>query len=645
MTSFLDALHEGPLLTDGAMGSYLFQRTGRLSERNHVYESLNLDSPELIRGIHLAYLEAGARCLTTNTFGANRTHLAPMGDEERVAELNRAGVRLARTAIESFDGERAGGPYFVLGSVGPTRTDGEPEEEAVDVYREQTEALIEAGVDGLLLETFASLSHARAVIGTVKELDSATPIAVEMSLERTGAEADWTRAVMDLVALGADQGADIVGVNCLTPWDASAFLDEVDKVPAVANGDVLLSVMPNGGGFQRIGHRYMTNVNPEYMGKLARTFAERGVRLIGGCCEVHPGHIREMANYLHALDAADRPPSGGPAPPPRPLEEDIEPDNGPFSRKIKDHEFAVSVEILPPRGTAQRTVESKSAMVQELARSGLADALDITDGSRGIPMIAPGDFIGRLRESLGWDAESGDDLELIPHFTARDLNVMGLQSRLVGYHLQRVHNVLFVTGDPPKMSPDYPPSTAVFDMDSVAMIEYARSYLNAGLDFGGKPLGKGPDARTHFTIGSGFEPEAVNIQREVDRLRRKLDAGADYIMTQPTFRLESLNVLEPLRRRVRVLVGVRVLTSLEHAQRIAQIPGVVVPHSVYDRLGAFSSTDDQALAGRDLAIEQALWVKEQGWAGLYLMSPASFRTAMEVLAQSEVTATRPVGSP
>jgi methionine synthase I (cobalamin-dependent)/5,10-methylenetetrahydrofolate reductase len=639
MTAFLDALRAGPLLTDGAMGSYLFERTGRLSERNHVYECLSLDSPEVVREVHRAYLDAGARCVTTNTFGANRSHLAPLGEGERVQEINRTGVSLARAAIEDFDLERSRGPYFVFGSVGPTLSGGESKMEAADVYREQISVLVEEGVDGLLLETFASLSHVDAVIDIVRSLDKAPPFIIQMSLEKSGTEAGWAKAALDLIAIGADSGADVVGVNCLTPWDASAFLEAVDRVPSVANGDVLLSVMPNGGGFQRIGHRYMTHVNPEYMGKLARTFAERGVRLIGGCCEVHPGHIREMANYLHALDAADRPSTVVSATRPRSVDNDVKRDNGPFSRKIKDKEFTVSVEILPPRGTARKTVVAKSAVVGELASSGLVDSVDITDGSRGIPMIAPGDFIEHLRESLGWGPESGDGIELIPHFTARDLNVMGLQSRLVGYHLQRVNNVVFITGDPPKMSPDYPRSTAVFDLDSVAMINYAHSYLNAGLDFGGKPLGNEPDSRTHFTIGSGFEPEAVNIEREVDRLRRKLDAGVDYIMTQPTFRPEGLEVVEPFREQVPVLAGVLILTSLEHAYRMAQIPGVMVPHSVYDRLGAFSSAADQALAGRDLAVQQVLRVKEQGWAGLYLMSPASSRTAIDVLRQVDLACT------
>jgi homocysteine S-methyltransferase len=238
---------------------------------------------------------------------------------------------------------------------------------------------------------------------------------------------------------------------------------------------------------------------------------------------------------------------------------------------------------------------------------------------------------GVLREHLGWDARTGDRLELIPHFTSRDLNVMGLQSRLIGYWGRRIHNVLFVTGDPPKMSPTYPRSTAVFDLDSVAMIYYTRSCLNAGVDFGGQPLGKHRDPRTHFTIGAGFEPEALDREREQDKLQRKIANGADYLMTQPAFRYEPLAALEPFRSQVGVFVGVMVATGLDHVRRIGQVPGVVVPDEVYARLGKYEKPEDQAEMGKEIAVEQVRWVRRQGWAGLYLMSPAAHQPVLEVL--------------
>ncbi|MBM3934311.1 MAG: hypothetical protein FJ319_08430 [SAR202 cluster bacterium] len=300
--------------------------------------------------------------------------------------------------------------------------------------------------------------------------------------------------------------------------------------------------------------------------------------------------------------------------------------------------------MLPPRGTGEKVVKSRIDAIAALAASGLAEAVDITDGSRGIPLMPPGDFISLARRGLG-DAAAG--IEMIAHFTGRDLNTMGIQGRLVGYHHMGIRNILFVTGDPPNMSPGYPRSTAVFDLDSVEMVRLAQQYLNAGLDFGGRPLNPirtspgpaGDDVRrggqvrdgTAFTVGSGFEPEALDGERELGRLRAKIDAGADYIMTQPAFRHEPLAAMEPFRRQVPILVGVMVLTSLEQARRVGETPGVVIPQAVYDRLAAFQQPEDQAKVGRDIAIEHAQWVRANGWPGLYLMSPSSTAMTIEVL--------------
>ena len=408
-------------------------------------------------------------------------------------------------------------------------------------------------------------------------------------------------------------------------------MEAVEQVPAVRQRRIHLSAMPNAGGIQRIGHRYMTRVNPEYMGKFARTLVDRGVRLIGGCCEVHPRHVREMRNYLTSRRAGGRIATVTATNGKAPIDDEVKKTNGPFSLKIKEGTFAVSVEAVPARGTAPKVLERKIEFVKQLAASGLVDALDVTDGSRGIALMPPGDFINVMREGLGWTATTDDGVEFIAHFTTRDLNVMGLQSRLIGYWGNRINNVLFVTGDPPKMSPTYPRSTAVFDLDSVDMIHLAQGFLNRGMDFGGQPLGRHADPRTHFTIGSGLEPEAVDSARELDKLRHKVDRGADYIMTQPAFRYEPLDAIEPFRDQVAILIGVMILTGLEHARRVAEIPGVSIPSDILDRLGAYAEPADQAKVARDIAIEQAGWVKQQGWAGLYLMSPGSMRLTLDVL--------------
>jgi homocysteine S-methyltransferase len=633
MGDFLNTLKSRVLLADGAMGSYLFKLTGRLSETNHVYESFNTDRPELVEQVHLDYLAAGAQCLVTNTFGANRERLATHGMADRVEELNRAGVTLARRAIARFEAEHPhSGPFFVLGSIGPGPRAPVDDAALATIYQDQVLALVAAGADALVLETIDSLDTLEALVRLIQRVPGAPPIIAEMTIRSSGADAapdiDPLRFLARMVALRVP----VAGVNCCAPWDAMAFVDAVADSAPVRSGAVQLVAMPNGGGFQRIGSRFMTMVNPEYAGRMARQLMDRGVRLIGGCCEIHPSHLTEMGNYLRSreaaaqatgrVDGAGREPAGD-------AEKRL---NGAFSRKLKNGEFAVSVELLPPRGTDPAALRGKIEFVRELAASGLADALDLTDGSRGIPLMPPADFIQLLRARLGWSEETGDALELIPHFTGRDLNTIAVQGRLIGMHANRIRNVLFVTGDPPKMSPGYPRSTAVFDLDSVEMIRLTAHALNAGVDFGGAALGKQPDPRTCFTIGTGFEPESLNPQRELERLRRKIDNGVDYLMTQPAFRHEPLRQLESVRARLPVMVGVMILTSLEQARRVAQVPGVVIPEPVLARLAAFEQAADQARAGQDIAIEQIRALVREGWDGIYLMSPASHRGVVEVLA-------------
>ena len=642
-SAFLDALQSGVVLSDGATGSLLFEITGRLSERNHVYEALNIENPDLVRQVHLSHLQAGATALKTNTFGANDISLTRVGITGMTPEINRAGVRLARESIEQFTGlENEPVERFILGSVGPLSGS----ESVKDAYETQLEALIAERVDALLLETFESLEFALSIVRYANNLNGCPPVVLHMSLRQSGPDGKWNVEPTDYVSWAAEAGASVVGVNCCAPWEAEAFIREAKKAPEVQSGAVLLSAMPNAGGFERIGHRFMSRVNPEFMGRNARTLFEGGARLIGGCCEVHGDHIREMSGFLRArkVGQVTQIPVGTVRQPVGPDEKSA---NGPFSRKLFAGEFVVSVEMIPPRGTGPKQLQTKTSLVQMLATSGLADAVDVTDGSRGIPLMPPGDFIQAVKEqsskarsrTYGQTTENLDragsetlaNIEFIPHFTARDLNLMAVQSRLIGYHSRGINNVLFVTGDPPKMSPTYPRSTAVFDLDSTRMIELAHGSLNAGVDFGGQPLGKHQKPETQFTIGTGFEPEAVDGTGELAKLERKLDAGADYVMTQPAFNWDALGRLDKIRQTARVIVGVMVLTSLAHAERFAQVPGVRVPQDVFDLFARFDSEADQRKAGLELAVTQAERTRTEGWSGLYLMSPASARMVPEVL--------------
>lgn len=638
-----DRLAAGPVLADGAIGSLLFALTGRLSETNHVYEALTVENPDLVRGVHAAYLRGGSSALATHTFGANQPSLARFGLADRTQELNRRAVQLVREAIAA-----GGADALVLGSIGPVNQ-ADQDIDVAAAYGVQVEALLAEGVDAVLLETFSSPGALENLTRFIRAHDQAPPVIAHLAIRQNQGSNGWNHDPVAYVKRLTAAGAAVVGVNCCAPWEALAFVATLQAARASGEAGIPLSAMPNAGGFERIDQRFMSQVNPEYMGRTARELVQRGAALVGGCCEVHPPHVREMHSYLRAGGAVAASSIAGSAGTPapdstladgltglaklarQPADDAQKLANGGFTRKIKGGAFAVSVELMPPRGVGSVTLQRKVDFVRDLAASGLADAVDITDGSRGLPLMPPGDLVDIIRRGLGWSGSDEDPLEFIPHFTTRDLNAMAVQSRLIGYHQRRIRNVLLITGDPPKMSPTYPTSTAVFDMDSVELISRVHSQLNAGVDFGGQPLARSNAPHTHFTIGAGFEPEAIDAQRELRRLRDKVANGVDYIMTQPVFRVQALTALEAVRAEIPILVGVMVLTSLAHAQRFGAVPGVVVPDRVMQRLAAFEQPADQARAGLELAVSQVEWVARDQWAGLYLMSPASLDAAVQVL--------------
>jgi len=247
--------------------------------------------------------------------------------------------------------------------------------------------------------------------------------------------------------------------------------------------------------------------------------------------------------------------------------------------------------------------------------------------------MPPGDFISLVRSSLESEGQRSDPFELIPHFSTRDVNTMGLQARLIGLHARDIRNVLIITGDPPKMSPTYPRSTAVFDLNSTTLIRYVDQLLNVGMDFGGQPLSRSAHPNTSFTIGSGFEPEAPNAEHELEKLRRKIENGADYIFTQPVFDMSALNPIDSLRKDIAILPGVLVLNGLDHARRMALTPGVRIPDAIFNRLERFDQPEDQVKEARSLAAEQVQATKDSGWAGVYLMPPAGHHGVTDVLMQ------------
>ncbi|MCZ6538449.1 MAG: homocysteine S-methyltransferase family protein, partial [Chloroflexi bacterium] len=607
------------------------------------YEALNLSNRELIMGIHASSLAAGATVLTTNTFAANAVDLGAARVGDTVEAVNRAAVEIARDAIANHKAEYPAeeSNYFVVGSIGPGGR-------AVEAYAEQIDALTGAGVDAFLLETFTDIELAMLLTRSISGRPGAPPVIVHGALDPgVGETQKWPVEPVEFVNMAAEAGASVAGINCVAPWAAAAFVIEAKAASAVASGEILLSAMPNAGGFERIGHRFLARANPEYMGTLARQLGDSGASLVGGCCEVHPEHIREMSAYLKSRRSSlESSVAGAPGPSgavaassvsragPRIAAAvrdgtDKRRANGEFSQKLFDGKFAISVEVVAPPGTESKALDLRVRMVDKIVADGLADAVDITDGSRGMPLVPPGDLMELIRQKLGW--HDGDKVEFIAHFTGRDLNTLAVQSRLMGYHWRGIKNVLFITGDPPKMSPTYPRSTAEFDKNSVQMIRATAGQLNRGRDFGGNPLGNEFASGVGFTVGTGFEPEAINMSSELDRLQAKIDAGADYVMTQPVFDNASLSQIEPFRGSISVLPGVLVLRSADHARRIAQVPGVNLPAGILEELDRFDNPADQAKVGLDLAVTRARAYRSDGWSGHYLMSPASLGAAVAVL--------------
>jgi methionine synthase / methylenetetrahydrofolate reductase(NADPH) len=628
-SGFLDALRAGTILADGGTGSLIFQLTGRLASAEFTYEALNLRNPALIKGIHSSSLAAGATVVTTNTFAANSVELTDAGVGDQTVEINRAAVQIAREAIADYKSEYSAldTEFFVIGSMGPGGG-------GLEAYTTQMDALIGSGVDAILLETFTDVDLAMTITRSITSRDDAPAVIVHGALDPgVGEMQQWPVDPVEFVTRAADAGASLAGINCVAPWAAAEFVSAAKLAPVVVSGDLLLSAMPNAGGFERIGHRFLARANPEYMGTLARQLGDSGASLVGGCCEVHPEHVREMSAFLKSRNSSANAQITSQSPVIAARKQGIEDPrkaNGKFSRKLLTGEFVISTEMVAPTGTDQKALDLRARMVSEIVEEGLADAIDITDGSRGLPLVPPGDLVELIRGKLGWQ-QGEDKLEFIAHFAGRDLSTLAIQSRLMGYHLRGIRNMLFITGDPPKMSPTYPRSSAVFDMNSVQMIRATAGQLNLGRDFGGNPLGGNLESGTQFTVGTGFEPEAINMALEVDRLQSKIDAGVDYVMTQPVFDETALAAIEPFRDSIPVLPGVMVLNSAAHANRIAQIPGVNLPKNVVAQLSRFENPKDQAKAGLDLAVQQANSYRSNGWAGLYLMSPASMGAAKRVL--------------
>ena len=609
IAEFEQILHDSVLVADGAMGTLLYDALGP----QRCTDELNATRAEEVFRIHMAYLEAGAHLLETNTFGANRNKLSALGLEERVIELNHRGVKIAREAREAARHE-----VLIAGSIGPLGINREvralPAEQVREIIREQAEALEERGVDLFILETFADLRELVEAVGAIRAF-SQLPIIAHLTYSEEGNTFSGARPGDTWTAMRA-LGIQAIGANCsVGPQDHLRILQEL----AHTAGSFPLSSMPNVGFPQRTGDRVIyPKSSPEYFELFARDAVALGARILGGCCGTTPEHIRAMVQAVKGLPLGKATPARAAvaaAPEARPVAV-REPESS-LWRKIQGGKFVVSVEIDPPKGTS---IDRILEQVGRVMGSGCVDAIDINSG----PLARVGMDALALAGAL-----EARGFETIPHLTTRDANLIGLQAMLLGaWTVGGVRNVLAVTGDPPSISSS-PESFAVYEVDSIGLVKVL-TRLNHGTDWGGKELG----GATNFTIGVAVNPITEDPDEELRRFEAKVKAGAHFAMTQPIFdpaHWEAFLKRMGGKSPIPVLVGIWPLSSYKQALRLNnEVPGISIPEGLLKQLeSAGSASRELGFALGRRMLDWARTARSLGIVGAYLIPP--FKRYEEIL--------------
>lgn len=598
--TFQQALDAGEcFLFDGSTATALHDR-GITLQRS--FEECNLKAPDLLRAIHGEFLAAGAQVLTTNTWGAGRLKLAARGLDGELAALNREGVALARQAIAQ-QGARA----WVAGCIGPLGIRIEPWgptsfDEARALFREQAEALVGAGADLIVLEGFEDLNEIRQALLAVQDLAS-LPIAALMTTNEEGqalfgAEPDWF--VKQLDAWGAHL-VGLIGGNGPAPQ-----LRLLDRLKAVTAKPIVLQ--PNPGLPRQVDGRLIYGASPEYLGEFAARALAAGARAVGGCSGTTAAHIRAMRGAFRQERAFVQAGGGFELKP----HEQPQPEvpfafRSRFSLKLAQDQFVHTVELVPPKGMEYDKLVAKTRQCRALG----VDAINVPDGPRAMARMSA------LATALIIEQQVG--VETILHYACRDRNLLGMQSDLLGAAGLGLRNILAVTGDPPKLGP-YPQATAVFDVDAIGLVNMLKR-LNTGLDLGGAGIGK----PTSFSVGVGANPVAADLEREKTRFRYKVEAGAQWVITQPVFDPDSLfrflDFVEGVAPGLPVIAGIWPLKSLRNAEFMAnEVPGAFVPPAVLARMARWPAAGDQVKEGLAIAQEVIAAIRPR-IRGLQLSAP------------------------
>jgi methionine synthase I (cobalamin-dependent)/5,10-methylenetetrahydrofolate reductase len=592
---FNERLKNAILIADGAMGSLLHETVGP----QRCFDELNTTEPEAVFRVHQSYIRAGAQIIETNTFGANRFKLAPLGLGDEVQRLNSRGVKIAREARDSASSE-----VLVAGSMGPLGLGVQsrhPEpEEIKEIFYEQALALEERGVDLYILETFTYIEELLIAIDAIRSF-SGLPIIAQLTYSEEGTTYGDLRPAAAAEQI-KNKNVQVVGANCtLGP---QALLPILQELAGVA--DLRVSGMPNAGFPKREGDRIVyPKSSPEYFALFAREAAAMGVRILGGCCGTTPAHIHAMAEAVKSLRPVKAATVTHVAATARPAAVTEREPESKFWRKLQDKEFTVCVEIDPPKGISLERVYEQ---VEKIMASGRVDAIDVNSGAMArVGMDAL--IVSGALEARG--------VETVPHLTTRDYNIIGLQAMLLGaWTVGGVRNVLAITGDPPSVG-DYPETSGVYEVDSVGLVKVLHR-LNQGTDWAGKTLG----GATNFAIGVALNPVADDLDGEIERFHAKVEAGAHFAMTQPLFDPEHWHAFlkklggEPV---IPVLIGVWPLNSYKQALRLNnEVPGIVIPPAVLKALEVAGA------AARDCGFEVARkmmeWARTE-MAGAYLIPP------------------------